>query len=187
MKIPINLASQPFRRDRAMLVASILVCLLLGGTLAVMLSLAGADSNQLADARREVAQLNAELRKLSLEQSQVDSVARKPENAAVLETSALINSLLIRKGLSWTRIFSDLEKKVPYNVRIVQIHPLVNGADDVTLDLTVATESPAAMVEMLKAVEGAPFSHPDIKLIQPPSQAEPIFKYRVSVSYAQKL
>ena len=33
MKIPINLASQPFRRDRAMLVASIAVSLLLAGTL----------------------------------------------------------------------------------------------------------------------------------------------------------
>ena len=29
MKIPINLASQPFRRDRAMIVASLVVCLLL--------------------------------------------------------------------------------------------------------------------------------------------------------------
>ena len=29
MKIPINLASQPFRRDRAMLVASFAVCALL--------------------------------------------------------------------------------------------------------------------------------------------------------------
>jgi type IV pilus assembly protein PilN len=187
MKIPINLASQPFRRDRAMVIASIAVCVLLGGTLAVLISLAGADSNQLADARREVAQLNAEIRKLSAEQTQVESVARKPENAAVLETSAMINSLLIRKGLSWTRIFSDLEKKVPYNVKIVQIHPLVNGPDEVTLDIMVATESPGAAVEMLKAVQTAPFSHPDIKLIQPPSQAEPIYKYRVSVSYAQKL
>jgi carboxylesterase type B len=187
MKIPINLASQPFRRDRAMFVASIFVCMLLAVTLAVLISLAGADKDQLADARREVNQLNAEVRKLTAEQAQLDATLRKPENAEVLETSALINSLLIRKGLSWTRIFSDLEKKVPYNVRVVQIQPIVNGADDVSLDLTVASESAAPMVELLKALQDAPFSRPDIKLEQPPSQAEPIYKYRVSVSYEQKL
>jgi type IV pilus assembly protein PilN len=187
MKIPINLASQPFRRDRAMVVASIAVCVLLAGTLAVLISLAGADNSQLADAKRGVSQLNAQIRRLSAEQVQLDTVLRKPENAAVLETSALINSLLIRKGLSWTRIFSDLEKRVPYNVRMVQIRPIVNAADDVSLDITVATESPAAGVSLLKALQDAPFSEPEIRLIQTPSQAEPIFKYRVSVSYAQKL
>ena len=44
MRIPINLASQPFRRDRAMLVASIAVSVVLCVTLAVLISLARADN-----------------------------------------------------------------------------------------------------------------------------------------------
>ena len=51
MKIPINLASQPFRRDRAMLVASVVVGLLLAASLSALITLANADSAQLADVR----------------------------------------------------------------------------------------------------------------------------------------
>jgi len=187
MKIPINLASQPFRRDRAMLVASIGVCVLLAATLGVLISLAMADRTQLAGVRRDISRLNADIRKVAAEQSKMDSVLRKPENAEVLERSVFINSVLARKGLSWTRIFSDLEKLVPYNVRIIQIHPIMDAQDRVSLDMTVATETPAPAVTLLQLLENAPFSRPDIHLIQKPTQAEPIFKYRVSVDYAQKL
>ena len=59
MKIPINLASQPFRRDRPMLAASIAVSLLLAGTLGVLISLALADRAQLADVRHDVDRLES--------------------------------------------------------------------------------------------------------------------------------
>ena len=59
MKIPINLASQPFRRDRAMLAASIAVSVLLVGTLGVLISLAMADRAQMADVRADISRLNA--------------------------------------------------------------------------------------------------------------------------------
>ena len=187
MKVPINLASQPFRRDRALLVASIAVCLLLAATLSAMISLALADRTQLAGVRHEIAGLNAQLRKVSSDQAALDAVLRKPENAQVLETSVFINSLLMRKGISWTRIFADLEKKVPYNVKVIQIHPIVTADGDVSLDMTVAAESPVPLIELLRALNTDPFGRPDIKLDQPPTQAEPIYKYRVSVAYAQKL
>ncbi|HYW41411.1 MAG TPA: hypothetical protein VE959_01060 [Bryobacteraceae bacterium] len=187
MKVPINLASQPFRRDRALLVASILVCLLLAATLSALISLAMADRTQLAGARHEIARLNGQIRKVSSDQAELDAVLRRPENAQVLETSVFINSLLMRKGISWTRIFADLEKKVPYNVKVIQIHPMVTADGEVSLDMTVAAESPAPLIELLRALDTAPFSRPDIKLDQPPTQAEPIYKYRVSVAYAQKL
>src|SRR5262245_45835137 len=114
MKIPINLASQPFRRDRAMLAASVAVCVLLAGTLGVLIWLAMADRRQLADVRADVARLNAVIRTVSSEQAQLDSILRKPENALVLQRSVFLNSMLLRKGVSWTRIFADLEKVLPY-------------------------------------------------------------------------
>lgn len=187
MKIPINLASQPFRRDRAMLVASIGVCVLLAGTLAMLISLAMADRRNLADVRGDISRLNAQVRKAAADQGQLDAVLRKPENAEVLERSVFINTLLTRKAISWTRIFSDLEKRVPYNVRIIQIHPIPDNQDRVSLDMLVGTESPGPAIELLKALQSAPFANPDIHVIQQPTQAEPIFKYRVSVDYAQKL
>src|SRR5579884_2135719 len=104
MKIPINLASQPFRRDRAMLAASIAVSVLLVATLGVLISLAMADRAQLADVRHDIGRLNRLIQRVSTEQAQQDAILRKPENAEVLEHSMFFNDLLLRKGISWTRI-----------------------------------------------------------------------------------
>ncbi len=187
MKIPINLASQPFRRDRAMLAASIAVTVLLTATLGVLISLALADRSQLADTRADVARLNTRIASLQREQAQLDGVLRKPENAEVLERSVFLNELLVRKGISWTRIFADLEKVVPHNVRVIQIHPTVDANNHITLDMQVGAESPDPVIEMMKRMAEAPFANPQPRLQQSPSQAEPLWRYRVSVDYAQKL
>lgn len=188
MRIPINLASQPFRRDRAMLVASIAVSVLLGGTLAILISLARADNTQLADVRHEVSRLNDRIRRATAEQTQLDTVLRKPQNAEVLEQSVFLNTLLLRKGISWTRIFADLEKVVPYNVRVIQIRPSVNAQDQVSLDMMVGADSMAPVIDLFKALqESSLFSYSDVKILQPPTQADNFFRCRVSVDYAQKL
>jgi hypothetical protein len=64
---------------------------------------------------------------------------------------------------------------------------MVNPQDQVSLDMTVGSESPVPMIELLKALEKSPFSRPEMHLMQQPTQAEPIYKYRVSVQYAQQL
>jgi len=188
MKVPINLASQPFRHDRAMLVASIALSLVLMGTLGALISLFLADRAQLADVRAEIAGLNAKIRTAAAEQAKLDTVLRRPENAEVLERSVFLNSLLRRKGISWTLIFSDLEKTMPHNVRLLQIHPSVDSGDRVTLDMQFGSESQAAMAELLKTFGESPlFAHTEIRTQQPPTQSEPLWRYRVTVEYAQKL
>ncbi len=187
MKLPINLASQPFRRDRAMLAASIAVSLLLVGTLGVLISLALLDRAQLADVRGDVSHLNAQIRQVQAEQAKFDTILRRPENAEVLEQSVFINALLRRKGISWTQIFVDLEKVLPYNVRIIQIRPVVDGQNHVTLDMQLGSDSPAPVIETLKVLAAAPFGSPEMLSQQPPTQAEPLWRYRMSVNYDQKL
>jgi type IV pilus assembly protein PilN len=188
MRIPINLASQPFRRDRAMVAASIAVSLALVATLGALIWLALADRTQLAGVRGEVNQLNQQVRKLAADQGQIDAVLRKPQNAEVLERSVFINTLLLRKGISWTQIFADLEKTLPYNVRIQQIHPSVTADNAVMLDMTVASESPLPVIELLTAFVRSPlFRRVELHSELPPTQSEPLYRCRVSVNYAQKL
>ena len=128
------------------------------------------------------------IRKATAEQSKLDTVLRRPENAEVLERSVFLNTVLLRKGISWTRIFADLEKVVPHNVKVIQIRPSVNAQDQVSLDMMVGAESMPPVIEFLKALqESNLFSSSDPKILQQPTQAEPIYKCRVSVDYAQKL
>ena len=77
----------------------------------------------------------------------------KPENAEVLERSIFSNTLFYRKGMSWTRIFADLEKTVPYNVKHHPGASLHGRPDQVPLDMTVGAESPQPFIELLKALE----------------------------------
>ena len=167
MKIPINLASQPFRRDRAMFVASAAVGALLLASLAALVMLANAARAQLAD---------------------FEAVIRKPENAQVLELSVFLNTLLSRKGISWTRILADLEKTMPANVKVLNIQPYVTGRNQVILSLQVGSETPEPVILFYKALESSDvFGGITPSIYQPPSQAEPLYRYRFTVNYAQKL
>jgi type IV pilus assembly protein PilN len=188
MKIPINLASNPFRRDRAMMVASLLVCALLVATMGLLATLARQDSRQVADVQREVKNLHQQINLLNAEQAKLDAVVRKPENASVLERSVFINTLLRRKGISWNRIFTDLEKTIPYNVKIVRVHPTIDAQGRVVLDMVVAAASPIEVIEMFKSFEASPlFGVAEPRGSSPPTQAEPLFRETLLVPYAQKL
>jgi Tfp pilus assembly protein PilN len=188
MRIPINLASQPFRRDRAVLVASGALGILLVILLVFLLSLNSLESGQVAQTRKEIVRLQSQLRAVSAQQARQDAVLRKPENAEVLERSLFLNALLYRKGISWTRIFADLEKVVPYSVRIMAIRPSVVGQNQIALDMTVGSETPGPIIDLLKNLEGsarfgAVYSHS----LLPPTQTDKLYRCRVSVNYAQKL
>jgi hypothetical protein len=188
MKIPINLASQPFQRVRAMLLASIGVSIALAGTLIALTFLIMADRAQMADVRHDIDRLNRELRAAQIEQVQLAAVVKKPENSEVLERSVFINTLIYRKGISWTRIFSDLEKTLPYNVKVVQIRPTLSSRNEVALDMVVASDNSNAILQALTELEkSALFGEVFVHSMQPPNQSEPLFRYRITVNYAQKL
>jgi type IV pilus assembly protein PilN len=188
MKIPINLASEPFRRDRAMLVASGAVAVLLVVSLAVLIMLANADNAQLADLRKEVARLHSQIDLANKQQADAEAIIRKPENAQVLETSVFLNTLLHRKGISWTRILADLEKTMPPTVRMLNIQPYVTAGNQVVLSLQVGSENPEPVIQFYKALESSDvFGGVNQSVYQPPSQSEPLYRYRFTVNYAQKL
>jgi Tfp pilus assembly protein PilN len=187
MKFPLNLASQPFHKDRPILFASGAVALLMVGSLILLVSLALAGRHRSKDTRRAIAQLDHQIGQAAAEQARLDALIRRPENAEVLERSLGLNLLLYRKGISWTRLFSDLEKTLPPTVRLVQIRPQVVSENEVYLDMVVAAQAPAPVYEMLADLESSDvFGETKVYSFMPPSQSEPTFRCRVSVNYAQK-
>jgi Tfp pilus assembly protein PilN len=189
VRIPINLASEPFRRDRPLLVASSLVAAILLITLILQAGAIVSARAQAADTRKMLDRVNGQLTKVKSEQAKLDATLSKPENAEVLERSQFLNGLIERKAISWTKIFADLEKVVPYNVRLVSVKlPQVTSDNQVQLDMMVGAESPVPVFELLKRLETSPqFGPTSVMNSLPPSQTDKLWKYRVSVSYAQKL
>ena len=189
MKIPINLASDPFRHDRPMLVASTACAVVLTGLAVVLAFLIAAERGRARETRVAVDRLANELRTISNEQTRLEGTLRQPANAVVLERSLLLNTLIERKSISWTRIFADLEAVKPYNAKVIQVRlPQINSHNEVTLDLIIGTQEPPAAIEFLKRLEASPLFGPaTLHASQSPSQNEPLYRYRVSVDYAQKL
>jgi hypothetical protein len=187
MKIAINLASEPFRRDRPILIGSAAVALLMLVSLGLLISLAFVDRGAIRRDRQLQVRLNRDLAQLKTEHRKIDAEARRPENAEVLERSVLINELLLRKGISWTLIFADLEKTLPPNVRVIQIRPQLNARNQIYLEMTISADTPTPMDTFVSKLEASDvFGSASVSTTSSPSQTDPTYKYRVSVNYAQK-
>jgi type IV pilus assembly protein PilN len=188
MRFPINLASEPFRRDRAMIVASSVLAGVLVLTLGLLALLIVNERHQKRDVREATAQAEAQLARLTSEQSALEATMRKTENADVLERSVFLNNLIARKGVSWTRLFGDLEGVMPHNVRLVAIRPQTDPKNNIQLEMTVGAQSLEPVIDLLKRMEGSGiFSVPSVSNCLPPAQSEPLYRCRVSVNYVQKL
>jgi Tfp pilus assembly protein PilN len=188
MKININLSNEPFRRDRPWVVATAAVAVVLTLSLAVLSYYAVMGRDEAREARQDVEKARTQLAALTNEAMRLESVLRRPENGEVIERSVFLNQLLLRKGISWTRIFSDLEKVVPYNVRLIQIRPQVTPQNEVFLEMVVGSQSSEPVIDMMMKMEEAPeFGATHWANWLPPSQTEPLYRYRISVNYAQKL
>ena len=107
----------------------------------------------------------------------------------MLERSLLLNTLLERKSISWTKIFADLESVLPPNVKLISVRlPQINSQNEVLLDMVVGVKEPESAIGFFKKLEESPLFGPAYRHTSaPPSQSEPLWKYRVSVNYAQKL
>ena len=172
-----------------MLVASSAVAVVLALMLGVVVYLILADRARVKDTRVAVARLDTEVRKITLEQAKLEGTLRQPANAEVLQRSYLLNTLIQHKSISWTKIFRDLESVMPIDVRIISVRlPQVTSQSEVVLDVQVGAKEPGPIIVFMSRLNKSPLFGPvDPKDDQPPTQQEPIYKYRFTVNYAQKL
>lgn len=189
----INLASQPFRRERAQNAVLAGVCAALLCSLFVLTILMLSERKQAAGLRRTIETEQAELQRLQRQGAQFSAVLAKPENSDVFARSVFLNELIARRAISWTFVFRDLEKTLPPNMRLIGVRlPQMagtdaNGTDRVRLDMILGTDRPEALIDLLKRLAGSDlFGSAQVSGQQPPTQNDPQYKYSVSVTYAQK-
>jgi hypothetical protein len=190
----INIASQPFRRERAQnavtaAMAAVLVVSLLALTVLILRSRA-----QAADLRNIINSQQAELTRIQRSQAKYSTILSRPDNADVFSQSVLLNEMIARRAVSWTRVFQDLGTVLPNNMRLLSIRlPQVaaengTGRNRVQLDMWVGTEQPAAVIQFMKRLASSKlFGDVSVMTQTPPTQNNPLYQYRLSVPYAQQL
>jgi type IV pilus assembly protein PilN len=186
--IPVNLSSEPFKKDRTILIASICMAIVLVTALVFQISVIKRERHAARSNRGALLQLERQLQTLNREYGSLSAQLRQPANTAVFDRSVFLNQLLQRKGISWTRLFSDLEAVFPPSVRLVNVRPYLTVDNEVQLDMVVGSASPEPVIDLMQRLESSRvFGATALLSSQPPSQNEPIYRYRLSVSYAQKL
>ncbi|HEY3453097.1 MAG TPA: hypothetical protein VGK64_00740 [Bryobacteraceae bacterium] len=190
----INLASQPFRAERAQMALLAGVCAVLLVSLLVLTGLILHARSEAVGLRRQLDTASTTLKKLQREQTRFSAVLSKPQNADVFATSVFLNEVIARRGLSWTRVFKDLETVIPANMRLLGVRLPQTAADEgtganrVQLDMNVGTMQPDAVIALLNRLKQSKlFGAAELVNQTPPTQNDPLYKFRVTVSYAQKL
>lgn len=127
--LELNLASRPFRNN-----APVWIGIALAATAAVAFTTwsvtswlerreeIGALESRLSGADRDTSDLG-----LRLERAQA-SIAEYDERA-LNRQAGLANEVLSRRGLSWTRLFNQLERLQPYEVKMIEIRPAYTVGD----------------------------------------------------------
>jgi type IV pilus assembly protein PilN len=153
MRLAINLATQPYEVARAysrrmtMIIAGLgLIAVLLVGYIIYL----RANTRSI---NRQIASVQQQIDGLDREETQARSILNKPANRVIADQSDFLNELFARKSLSWTRIFSEMEKLVPPELHVVSMKPEYTKTNDLVLHVVVATDSRARAVELVRHME----------------------------------
>lgn len=156
MRVPINMATQPLeslRPLRAAVTAAAVSVLLLT---AILIRREVLNRNEFRAQTDRIQKLSGDNLALQREQEQLQTWMGTPEVEQIRQRSAFLNSIILQKSLSWTRMFLDLEKTLPAEARITAIRPSINDTQDAELNLTVAADTMPPLIEFLKNLEASP-------------------------------
>jgi type IV pilus assembly protein PilN len=188
----INLASQPFGRERAQLAALVALCSVLLLSLFMLTGLVLRERAQASTLRSKIRGEEHQLATLQRQQGQFQNVIGRPSNAGVFSKSVFYNELIARRGVSWTRVFEDLERVMPPDVQLISLRlPQVVSADEgdknhIELNIMVGAQQPQSFAVLLKNLESSPlFGATSMTSQQPPTQNDPLFRFVLSVPYVQ--
>jgi hypothetical protein len=152
MRLNINLASQPYEDARRFMITwvSVLVPLFL-----LVLALSYGAFRQWQHYRQISADVNRErqiLADLDVKQTQGLAILNDPSNHDVREKSAFVNGLILRKEISWTRIFTDLEQIMPSHLRVLSIQPQVKD-EQIQVMMQLGGDSRDRAAELVRRME----------------------------------
>ncbi len=163
MRFNINLASQPYeaaRQFRQRIGAVVAALALMAALLVGYIFYQRVHSR---DINQQLSQVRGEIDALNHEEAQARAILNKPGNRDVADRSEFLNQLFARKALSWTRVFTEMERIMPFDLHVVSMKPEYNKTNDLILRVVVATGSRDRAVELVRRMEKSNhFRQPEI-------------------------
>ena len=153
MRLNINLASQKFEDVRqfylrwtiAIAAAAVLGLLLVG--LAVMNhSTSSRTGNQIREHQEKIASLQKE-------RAAAEHVTNLPENHDVTAQKNYWNKQIVRRQLSWTQLFNDLQKIMPARAYLSSVHPEITQEKRLKLTVVIVGDTHNNGLELVQKME----------------------------------
>jgi type IV pilus assembly protein PilN len=153
MRIHINLASQPYEAAREYRRRIGMVVIALGILTVGLLGYIIQQAIASRDVNRQTAAVQRELASLDAEKAQAQAILNKPANRGIADQSQFLNELFARKALSWTRVFSEMERIMPPSIHVVSMKPDYAPDNELLIHMVVATDSRDRAVELVRRME----------------------------------
>jgi len=156
MRIDINLATRPYEDARQfwMRWGSGVALLVL-----LTLALVGLAVHGWMDARRDrqaIASLERQIAERDTERARAQAFLDLPANRSTRDQSQFLNSMIQRKGFSWTRVFEDLEQVMPSDLHVTSLRPEMNEQNQMVLTMKVAGDNRSGAIELVHRMEQSP-------------------------------
>ena len=153
MRIGINLASRPYQDEGRFY-------RLWGAALVFMILLTAfmitASVHHYVSSRRDWAsarEAEGKLANLRKEEAQAQQILAEPQNRGTRDHSQFLNTAILRKSFSWTRLMEDMEKVMPSGLRVLSIAPVVDQHNHFVLKVQVQGETRESTIELLRNME----------------------------------
>jgi type IV pilus assembly protein PilN len=153
MRININLATERYEAVRQYLQRMRTLALLMAVVAAILVGYILYQRAHTRDVDAKITKARQELAELNNEKVQAQVILNKPANRGIADQSEFLNELFARKSLSWTRIFSEMERLMPPNIHVVSIKPDYTANNELVVHMVVATDSRDHAVELVKRME----------------------------------
>jgi type IV pilus assembly protein PilN len=153
MRVNINLATHPYEVAQSYVRRMTMVIAGLGVIALVLAGYIFYQRQNTRDINRQIADVERQMDSLDGEESQARAILNKPANHVIADQSDFLNQLFARKSLSWTRIFTEMERIVPPGLHVVSMKPEYTKTNDLILHVVVATDSRERAVEMVRNME----------------------------------
>lgn len=170
--LELNLATLPFRNDTPIWTAHAVLLAAVIGFTAWNVHTEVVATDKLKALQADLGSVERQLAELDRREGEAVSGARQFDPKIMQVQAEKANDIILRRGLSWTRLFNTLEKVVPYEVRMTTIHPVYGtggGSRDPVFEgvVPVTVEGFAQSLESFLELERALIVDPHFANVEP--------------------
>jgi Tfp pilus assembly protein PilN len=149
----LNLSTRPFKPYRAANLGLFALLLVLAAVSVVQFYTYQQNSSLAASIRDNERKAKEESELLTQRLARLNAEMYSNNADTKLEQVAFLNQLLLRKSFSWTRVFANLERVIPENVYLLNMHPFIDDKGMMGLNIVIRGRSFNDATEFVSTLE----------------------------------